>query len=195
VVAVEGANGVGKTTLCRLLAAREQLASCLGTDKAWFSEEFKIRMIRDAEWAASAMFFLSGCLEQMRMLRGRPDRLILMDRSLWSTLAVQAATDVERLERLILMLLPIEECVQVPDLTLVLDAPFLTCQARIAQKTGVARALDELTASAAFHRREQEFYHWLSGNISNVAFVETGNKTPGTVVDEVANLIAKKAQC
>jgi thymidylate kinase len=127
VAAFEGANGTGKTTLCRLLARRLKADSCLGTDRAWFSDEFRARMIRDADWPASAMFFLSGCFEQMRLLRGRRDRLVLMDRSLWSTLAVHAATDLERLDALLRMLLPVRGLVQVPDLTLVLRASYATC--------------------------------------------------------------------
>ena len=75
VVALEGANGAGKTTLCHLLARSLEAHACLGTDEAWFSDAFKIRMIRDAEWFVSAMFFFSGCFEQMRVLRARPNRL------------------------------------------------------------------------------------------------------------------------
>ena len=81
-------------------------------------------MIRDAEWFASAMFFLSGCFEQMRVLRGRPDPLVIMDRSLWSTLAVHGAEDPERLEALLAMLRPVAAQIHVPDLTLVLEADF-----------------------------------------------------------------------
>ena len=98
VVALEGANGAGKTTLCRLLSGSLAAPACLGTDEAWFSDSFKTRMIRDAEWFASAMFFLSGCFEQMRVLRGWPNPLVIMDRSLWSTLAVHGAESPERLE-------------------------------------------------------------------------------------------------
>ena len=141
VVALEGPNGVGKSTLCRALCDMLHAPCCLGTDAAWFSEAFKVRMIRDAEWHASAMFFLSGCFEQMRMLRDRPDRLIIMDRSLWSTFAVQAAEDTKRLEALAGMIRPVAELVRIPSLTLVLEATFATCAARIAQKTGTARAL------------------------------------------------------
>ena len=85
IVALEGANGAGKSTLCRLLSGLLAVPACLGTDEAWFSDSFKMRMIRDAEWFASAMFFLSGCFEQMRVLGDRPDALVIMDRSLCPT--------------------------------------------------------------------------------------------------------------
>ena len=131
ILALEGPNGSGKSTLCASLSRRLAAPACLGTDAAWFVEPFKTRMIRDAQWFASAMFFLSGCFEQVRRLQERSEPLVIMDRSIWSTLAVHAATDAERLERLLLMLEPIADEVRVPDLTLVLEASFATCQSRI----------------------------------------------------------------
>ncbi len=193
VVALEGPNGAGKTTLCRLLASKLQMDSCLGTDQAWVSEPFKTRMIRDADWYASALFFFSGCFEQMRVLRGRPDPIVLMDRSLWSTLAVHAAASLERLDALLRVLLPIAECVQVPDLTIVLDASFETCQSRIAQKSGSARALDELTARAAFHAREREFYQWLGTQTSTLVFLDVNQRSPDQVSGAAATIIQAKA--
>src|SRR6266853_1297293 len=82
VVAIEGPNGAGKTTLCHALARAMGVPFCLGTDPAWFTDTLKGRMIRDAEWHASALFFLSGCFEQMRLLRQRPQPVVIMDRCL-----------------------------------------------------------------------------------------------------------------
>ena len=60
------------------------------------------------------------------------------------------------------MLRPVAAQIHVPDLTLVLETDFETCQSRIARKSGVARLLDDLTATPAFHAREREFYRWLA---------------------------------
>src|SRR5579872_712549 len=178
VVALEGPNGVGKTTLCRNLARLLDAPQCLGTDAAWFSESFKVRMIREADWFASAMFFFSGCFEQMRTLGNRPEPLVVMDRSLWSTLAVHASDNVQHLEALLTMLQPIAGEVQVPTLTLTLKASFATCQSRIAKKTGVDRELDQLTASAAFHAREEEFYQWLASQRPEVVPLDAETVDP-----------------
>jgi thymidylate kinase len=193
VVALEGANGAGKTTLCGLLSRNLAAPACLGTDAAWFSDSFKTRMIRDAEWFASAMFFLSGCFEQMRVLRSRPERLIIMDRSLWSTLAVHGAENPGRLEALLAMLRPVADQIHVPDLTLVLEAGFETCQARVARKSGAARLLDELTATSAFHAREQEFYRWLARQRSEVAFLDANDDRPEEIAKRASALIREKA--
>jgi thymidylate kinase len=193
VAALEGANGAGKTTLCDLLARGLSASACLGTDAAWFSDSFKTRMIRHAEWFASAMFFLSGCFEQMRVLRDHPHSLVIMDRSLWSTLAVHGAESPERLAALLAMLRPIASRIHVPDLTLVLDANFETCHARIARKSGTARLLDALTADAAFHAREQEFYRWLARQRPEVRFVDANDGGPEQIAERASALIQASA--
>ena len=192
VVAVEGPNGAGKTTLCHALARSMGVPFCLGTDPAWFTDTLKARMIRDAEWHASALFFLSGCFEQMRLLRQRPQPIVIMDRCLWSTLAVHAAQDVQHLRALVAMLRPIARFIQGPRLTLVLEASFATCQTRIAKKPGLARALDELTATQAFHQREREFYRWLGRRAPNVIFMNVDKDTEEQVSNRGLELLHKK---
>jgi thymidylate kinase len=193
VVALEGANGAGKTTVCRLLSRRLGAPACLGTAEAWFSDCFKTRMIRDASWFASAMFFLSGCIEQMRVLRGRPDPLVIMDRSLWSTLAVHGAESPGRLKALLAMLRPVAAQIHVPDLTLVLEADFETCQSRRARKSGTARLLDDLTATPAFHAREDEFYRWLARERAEVLFLDANQAGPENVAERASALVRERA--
>jgi thymidylate kinase len=193
VVALEGPNGAGKTTLSWLLAKHFAAPACMGTDAAWLSDAFRIRMIRDADWFVSALFFWSGCFEQMRIWRDRPNPLVVMDRSLWSTLAVHAAERPERLETLLGMLRPIAAQVQVPDLTLVLEASYETCQSRIAHKSGTARVLDDLTANRTFHARERDFYHWLAGQRSEVLFLDVNQLSPEAIAEKAAAAISEKS--
>jgi thymidylate kinase len=195
VLALEGPNGAGKSTLCQLLARELKAGTCLGTDRAWFSDAFKVRMIRDAEWHASALFFLSGCFEQMRLLRGRPDPLVVMDRSLWSTLAVHAATDLQRLDPLLRILGACGQMVEVPDITLVLQASFATCQSRIAQKSGTSRSLDELTASTRFHAREEDFYQWLGRERPELVFLDVNQLQPEQAAERAVAFLRKRIPC
>jgi thymidylate kinase len=192
VVAIEGPNGAGKTTLSWALSRQLGAPWWLGTDEAWFAEPFKVRMIRDAEWHASALFFLSGCFEQDRLLRNRSNRLVIMDRCLWSTLAVHAAENQERLKALITILEPIAHLVHIPHLTIVLEASFPTCQSRIAKKSGTARALDELTATAAFHQREREFYRWLAIQSHTVTFLDADRANEEEVAEKAMTIIRPK---
>jgi thymidylate kinase len=191
VVTIEGPNGAGKSTLIRGL----RLPHCMGTDDVWLSKPLKARMIREADWFASAMFFLSGYVEQMRIVASRQEPLILMDRSLWSTLAVHAAEDPARLGLLLGMLRPVADLVRVPHLTLVLEASFATCQSRISKKTGTARALDELTANERFHARERRFYRWLGGRRRDVRFLDVDQATPQAVALQARELICHYAPC
>ena len=195
VVALEGPNGAGKTTLCRLLAGRLQVPACLGIDEAWFGEPFKTRMIRDADWYASALFFLSGYCEQMRSLRARTERMVVMDRSLWSTLAVHAAAVPERLNTLVRVLGPLAPLIRCPDLTLVLEATFETCQTRIAYKSGTAKALDELTATPGFHSREKEFYRWLGRKLPKVTYVNVDRAEPDVVLEDAYRRVLASLPC
>lgn len=195
VVAIEGANGAGKSSLCLALHANHGVEMRLGTDPAWFGEAFKTRMIRDAQWFASAMFFLSGCFEQMRLLSSNQAGVVVMDRSLWSTLAVHAAHNLDHLAALLELLRPVAREVRAPDLTIVLDASFGTCQTRIARKTGAARDLDALTATQAFHGREQEFYRWLSRERPEVAFVRTDGLGPQEVARRTWSIVEKRKPC
>jgi thymidylate kinase len=192
VAAIEGPNGAGKTTLCQALARTLGVPFCLGTDPAWFTDTLKGRMIRDAEWHASALFFLSGCCEQMRLLGQQRRRLVIMDRCLWSTLAVHAAQDAQRLRALLAVLRPIAPFIQVPRLTVVLEASFETCQRRIARKPGLARALDELTATSEFHSREREFYRWLGRRAPGVIFMNVDEGTEEEVARRGLELLRKK---
>ncbi|HTL16785.1 MAG TPA: deoxynucleoside kinase [Patescibacteria group bacterium] len=192
IIAIEGPNGAGKTTLSWALSRKLGVPWCLGTDEAWAAENLKTRMIRDAEWFASAMFFLSGCFEQTRLLQQRSDRIIMMDRSFWSTLAVHGATEPEHLRAILEMLRPIEQSVVIPALTIVLEASFSTCQTRIARKTGVARALDELTATMEFHRNEAGFYHWLGGQSPSIVFLDANLEDPDKVAESALALAKTK---
>ena len=195
VVALEGHNGAGKSTLrrglCRALAA----PGCMGADAAWLAEPLKRRMIGEADWFASAMFFLSGYFEQMRRLRHSAAPLVIMDRSLWSTLAVQAAESAQRLEALLAMLAAVAGQVRIPSLTLVLEASFATCQSRIGHKRAAARALDDLTASAAFHAREQEFYSWRGRQVPALVFLNVEEASPSEVLERALALIRERVPC
>jgi thymidylate kinase len=195
IAALEGPNGAGKSTLCAALSRALSAPAHLGTDPAWFGEAFKTRMIRDADWFASAMFFLSGCFEQTRLLRQQADPLVILDRSLWSTLAVHAAHSPKRLEALLALLAPIAAEVRVPSLTILLKASLTTCQSRFAQKTGAARTLDELTANTTFHDREQEFYEWLGRQSPTVVFLDADRPTPDGMLQKALALIRDRVPC
>jgi thymidylate kinase len=138
---------------------------------------------------------MSGCFEQMRTLVNRKEPLILMDRCLWSTLAVHAAHSTERLAALLVMLEPIAKEIQVPDFTIILEASFATCQGRIAQKSGLALSLDQLTGNESFHQREHTFYRWLEKQVSGCLFLDVNHLTAEEAASRSEELIRNLARC
>ncbi|MGA2064322.1 MAG: pyruvate kinase [Thermoguttaceae bacterium] len=196
VVAIEGPNGAGKTHLCGLLGRRLGVPCRLGVPAGWQDSALKLRMIRDADWLAAAMYFLSGVIEASREAADCGAELQVTDRSLWSTLAVHFAHDPVRLERLLPMLDSVADRLQVPDLTIVLEASPATCARRIARKTADERELDMAGgADEAFHRRERDFYHWLAAQGPKVAFLNTDDCQPEDVCRRAADLIRESFPC
>ena len=196
VVAVEGPNGAGKTHLCALLSQRLGVPCRPGVPAGWQDSALKLRMIRDADWLAAALYFLSGVIETSREATRCGADLQVMDRSLWSTLAVHFAHDPARLERLLPLLELVADRVNVPDLTIVLEASPATLARRVARKPADEQELD-LAAGAdeGFHRREREFYHWLATQGPKVAFLDTDDCEPEDVCRRAADLIRESFPC
>ncbi len=195
-VAVEGPNGAGKTRLCSLLGQALGAATLRGVPAAWEDSSLKLRMIRDADWLASALYFLSGVIESSRQAALSDVKLQVMDRSLWSTLAVHYAHEPARLETLLPLLELAADRLAVPDLTIVLEADAETCRQRIVRKSGAEQELDAASPSdEAFRLREREFYHALSDQGLKVVFLDANDGTPEDVCLRAAQLIRRSLPC
>ena len=121
---------------------------------------------------------------------------MVLDRSLWSTLAVHYAHDPGRLD----VLMPIAELaaghVRLPNLTIVLEASPGTCQDRISRKAHGEQALDAATPDCRqFQRREREFYRWLASQVPAVEFVDTESRDPEEVCRKVVAIVRKRLPC
>jgi pyruvate kinase len=192
-VAIEGPNGTGKTRLCALLGPALGAATLRGVPAGWEDSALKLRMIRDADWLAAAMYFLSGVIESSRQAAQSGAKLQVMDRSLWSTLAVHYAHDPARMEILLPLFELAADRLAVPDLTIVLEADAATCRQRTARKSAAEQEFDAASPSdEAFHRREREFYHWLSDQGFNVIFLDA---TQGTLQDVCCRAVELVRRC
>ncbi len=195
-VAIEGPNGAGKTLLWSLLAKAMGAAALRGVPPAWEDASRKLEMIRDADWLASAMYFLSGVIESSRQAMRCDAKLQVMDRSLWSTLAVHYAYDPDRLGTLLPLFELAADRLAVPDLTIVLEADSEICRQRIAHKSGVEQEFDAASPTdEAFCLREREFYHWLAGQGPRVVFLDVNAGSPEDVCQQASELIEEAMPC
>jgi thymidylate kinase len=195
-VAIEGPNGAGKTRLCSLLTERMGWAYFRGVPAAWEHSTAKLHAIRDADWLASAMYFLSGTIETSRDARQSPTPVYLMDRSIWSTLAVHYAHDPSRLDVLLPLVDLMAGRVKAPDLTIVLEASPDTCGRRIAEKTHGERQFDHAApASPDFFARERDFYHWLAGQWPKVTFIDADDCDAEGVFARAAAILRESLPC
>jgi len=196
VVAVEGPNGSGKTLLCRLLSERMGLPHLRGIPAAWEHPAMKLHMIRDADWLASAMYFLSGVIESSREAARGQGEAKVMDRSVWSTVAAHYAFDPRRLELLLPLLELAAGRIKVPDLTIVLEISPETHRQRVARKAGDAHAFDTATPLGdAFLNRERDFYHWLAGQWPKVVFITTEHCEVETVYRQAQDFVREAIGC
>lgn len=202
-IAIEGGNGVGKTTLIEHLRyARPEWTIRRGVPDAWMEPKMKMRMIRDADWMASAFYFFSGSMEITRELAQLIQRQVLpskicLDRSLWSTLAVQVGHDPKRLDQLMPMLELMAGHVCVPNKTVVLTASPETLLRRVSEKERSERIFDELTQNYDYWEQESAFYYWLQEAVAEIGLpqfqveiVNTDNLSPDEVVECVDKLIS-----
>ena len=196
VIAIEGPNGAGKTTLCRMLCERQGYGYCRGVPAAWEEPHLKLRMIRDADWLASALYFLSGAIEVSREISIHAGRIMVMDRSVWSTLAVHYAHDPARLHPLLAILESAKAHLLMPSMTIVLEATPSACRDRIGLKGGQERVFDDAApADLAFLDRERDFYHWLSRQGPRIAFIDTDGRDPETVCNVAVAAMKEAGLC
>lgn len=202
-IAIEGGNGTGKSTLIEhIRTSHPDWAVRLGVPDAWMTPPMKMRMIRDANWMASALYFFSGSIELARELvqaLQEPSRpaTICMDRSLWSTLAVHAGHDPSRLAELMPVIAAMGGHVCVPNLTVVLTASAETLRRRVRGKGAAERAFDELTQDDEYWERELAFYRWLRDAVAElglpefrVEIVDTDRLAPAEVADRFEGLVS-----
>jgi pyruvate kinase/thymidylate kinase len=195
-VAIEGPNGTGKTHLCTLLRERLSLPYIRGIPSAWEHAEMKMHLIRDADWFASAMYFLSGVIESSKEIQHKNELLSVMDRSVWSTLAVHYAHDPKRMGLLMPLLELASGRIKVPDLTIVLEASPAVCRERIAHKSGLDQQYDAASPDTeTFNYREREFYHWLATRWPKIIFIDSERDSIEEVYTKTEKAIREFLPC
>jgi len=192
IVAIEGANGAGKSTLCRHLSNHFNTSIKFGVPDLFLKKELKEKMIIDANWYSSSLFFISGAIEQIKEFRNSNDNIIIFDRSIWSTLSVQTSDKPKNLKSLVDITFNLENISIEPDITIVLRADYETCRNRISKKSTDEQKLDEQVNRKEFYQKEDQFYNWLTFQRENIINIDVNNITEQSLSNKVIEIINNK---
>lgn len=192
IVAIEGANGAGKSTLCRYLCDYFNTSIKFGVPDLFLKKELKEKMIIDANWYSSSLFFISGAIEQVREFRNSDENIIIFDRSIWSTLSVQACENPKNLKPLVDIVFNLKNINIEPDITIILRANYETCRDRISKKSTDEQKLDELVNRKEFYQKEDQFYDWLTFQRENIINIDVNRIDELSLSEKVIEIIRNK---
>lgn len=135
VLAIEGCNGVGKTTLLNTYRKQHTDTECtLCVPQVYqTAKEMKHFMLYESSALCSALYYLGGAVEVKKMHDPKYFK-VLFDRSVWSTFAAAYTKDETILPELFDCLKSIKQYVFIPNHIVVLEASYETCRKRIARK-------------------------------------------------------------
>ncbi len=194
IIAIEGANGAGKSSLCKRLSNYFNIPIKFGVPDLFLQKELKEKMIVDAHWYSSSLFFISGAIEQIKAFRNSKEKLVISDRSIWSTLSVQTSENPKRLNSLIDIAFNLENIDIEPDITIILRASYETCRDRISKKSMDEQKLDDLVNSKEFYQKEDQFYNWLTFQRDNIINIDVNNITESELLKKVIEVINIKLE-
>ena len=161
-IAIEGPDGVGKTTICNLL--KDKGFSILrGIPIEWENQALKEKMIASQSWISSAMYFLSGVIENSyNIYENSLKEVLISDRCVWSSFVVHYKKNPDLLPDICKLLSITDSYIYFPKKVFVLDAGFENVQYRISQKSKEGRQLDFLLPQERkVYEREIMFFSWL----------------------------------
>lgn len=136
VYAVEGLNWVGKSILIESLkSGRSDICTTYCVPDIFTEhKDLKHYIFDHSEPMVSPLFYLSGLVVSVREIRNITEKFIILDRSIWSTLAAAYSKGTETFDLLVDMLVLLQDKIRIPDRVIMLRASFETCLSRIMTK-------------------------------------------------------------
>lgn len=162
IIAFEGHNGVGKTTIAKYLGEKyknEGWIQSYGVDNRFIDSKLKdvFSCKTEAPWLPSFMYFITGAMEEYRQI-SKKDSVYIFERSFWSSLAAQWDQSEEAKQGMYDIIKLGKEFLPIPDLIIILTASFDTCMARMEHR-GLTQSDYDVTKKS--YALEQDFYQWL----------------------------------
>lgn len=161
IIAFEGHNGVGKSTVAKNFSNITKGKFLYGVDEESLENGLKEKFIMDAKWYPSALHFIAGTMETKRKIDEiYKKKLIVLDRSYWSTLAVIWDKPFKDRNKILNIFYAGEEFLPIPDILFILTASYEKCNERIANKKAFDKKLDSVV-DRKYYDKEMSFYNWL----------------------------------
>ena len=191
VYALEGLNGVGKSTVINSITSEYEDVRTIYSvpDVMLSSSEIKHFVLENEEPLLGAFFYLSGIMAAAGQIKDMDEKTVVMDRSIWSTLAAAYSKDRETFDTLVKMLVLLHEKIRIPDRVIVLRASFESCLRRIMTK-GEGKEFDNDTRRD--FEMKSKFYDLLAQSGYPVDFIETDGKSAEEVLKMVSDLLPEK---
>lgn len=161
VIAFEGVDGCGKSTLCQQLGENYSGFRFVPIPHDYVSMPFKEYLTFSASYIGKALVYAASLADR----KERAERLdsqvtnVVMDRSLWSTIALSYARYPDLAQDITNLFSSIAKYIPIPDIVYVLDVPYEICRERIAQRSRDAQRFDIMPMED--YRRHMDFYYWL----------------------------------
>ena len=187
-IAIEGPDGAGKTTLCNNIQNNTGAEIYRGVPAEWENYEIKTAMIKTDFWISSTCFFLSGAIEQGKRLQNIKGKIIT-DRSVWSTFAINIKKDPARFNKMIELLNYSAAEIFFPDLIIFLKPSYECLKERNNNKTLNEKTWDFYTpGSKEAFEIEISFFEWLKSNGVKIEFIDA-NRSIDDVYFQAKNII------
>lgn len=188
VYALEGLNGAGKSTLIKSLKSGRSDICTTYCVPGIFTEHKDLRhyISGHREPMVSPLFYLSGLAASASEIREIPGKFMILDRSIWSTLAAAYSKDRETFDLVVKMLVLLQGKIRIPDRVIMLRASFETCLERIMTK-GEGKEFDK--DSRRDFELKSAFYDILAQSGYPVDFVDTDGKSAEEVLEMFLKLL------
>lgn len=188
IYAIEGLNGVGKSTVIKSLkSGRHDICTTYCVPNIFTKyKNLKHYIFDHSEPMVSPLFYLSGLVASGREIGKIKKDFIILDRSIWSTLAAAYSKDTETFDLLVDLLVLLQDKIRIPDRVIMLRASFETCFSRIMTK-GEGKEFDK--DSKRDFELKSRFYDLLAQSGYPVDFVDTDGKSAEEVLNIVSDLL------
>jgi len=191
IIAIEGPNGVGKSTICKHLSKVFKVNSLFGVAEEFLSYKLKKRIILEADWTASVFYFICAAIELNRELKEKK-LIFITDRSPWSTASQHIATDYSREDFVLSLMKSVADKLPVPDHIVILEASYETCLKRIEKKQKDEKIFDKVTKE--YFIKEKHFYQRIHSQHPSSVLINTDGLNEEQIFDIVFEWVKDKME-